>query len=395
MRAEQHPAMLPPAIVLGGSANAVSVTRSLGRRGVKVFVSVANDRHALFSRYCAKGFPYKHDGRASEFWRQLLLGAGSAALHGSVLLPCNDEAVTFVARNRPELSAHYILDDSEPELQLGLIDKHRTMTLAQTANVDAPRYWTVNRPEELETVLRDVRYPAIVKPLHSHLFQIEFGRKYFNADNDTDVRTAMERVWAAGLQAMICEWIPGPDSLLSSYYTYMDGHGEPLFHFTKKVIRRFPKNEGLTSYHITDWDPEVAAVGFRFLTGIKFRGLANVEFKRDTRDGRLKLVECNVRFTAPQEVFVRCGLDTAVIVYNHLVGLPLPPTRGYKVGARLWHPIRDFWAYRQLSGLNELTLAGWLKSIAHWQGFPYFQWTDPMPTLMPAAIATARRLRLL
>ena len=302
--------------------------------------------------------------------------------------------MTFVARHRTELNRHYILDESEPELQLGLIDKQRTMTLARTAHVDAPRHWTVDRPEDLEAVLQEVRYPLIVKPLHSHLFQVKFGRKYFNAGNASEVRTAMERVWAVGLQAMICEWIPGPDSLLSSYYTYIDSNGEPLFHFTKKVIRRFPKNEGLTSYHITDWDPEVAAVGLRFLMGIKFRGLANVEFKRDVRDGRLKLVECNVRFTAPQELFVRCGLDTALIVLDHLVGLPLPPTRSYKVGARLWHPVRDFWAYRQLRGLNELTFGQWLKSISYRQAFPYFQWTDPLPTLMPAALSAARRLRL-
>jgi predicted ATP-grasp superfamily ATP-dependent carboligase len=386
--------VLPPAIILGGSTNAVSVARSLGRRGIRVFVSVAEGRHALYSRYCTKGFPYGRDAEAADFWRKLLL-ARDSTLRGSVILPCNDEAVTFVARNRAELRGHYILDDSEPELQLGLIDKRSTMTLAQTADVDAPRFWTVDGPGDLQGVLTDLRYPLIVKPLHSHLFQAKFGRKYFNAENASEVRAALEKVWASGLRAMVCEWIPGPDSLLSSYYTYIDRSGEPLFHFTKKVIRRFPKNEGLASYHITNWDPEVAAVGLRFLVGIKFRGLANVEFKRDVRDGRLKLVECNVRFTAPQELFVRCGLDTASIVYNHLVGLPLPPTRGYKVGVRLWHPVRDFWAYRQLRGLSELTFSGWLKSISHRQVFPYFQWTDPLPTLMPATVSMARRLHLI
>jgi predicted ATP-grasp superfamily ATP-dependent carboligase len=385
---------LPAAIILGGSTNAVSIARSLGRRGIRVFVSVADERHALFSRYCTKRFPYKRDAEAAGFWRQLLLGPDAATLHGSVLLPCNDEAVTFVARTREELRHHYILDDSVPDLQLAMIDKRRTLTLAQEVNVDAPRFWMVDGAADLEAVLGDLRYPLIVKPLLSHLFQAKFGRKYFNAGNAVEVRAALERVWAAGLRAMICEWIPGPDSLLSSYYTYIDRDDKPLFHFTKKVIRRFPKNEGLTSYHITDWDPEVAAEGLRFLAGIKFRGLANVEFKRDLRDGRLKLVECNVRFTAPQELFVRCGLDTASIVYNHLVGLPLPPTHSYRTDVRLWHPIRDFWAFRQLHRLNELTLGEWIKSIAHWQALPYFQWTDPMPTLMPAARSVARRLRL-
>ncbi len=228
------------------------------------------------------------------------------------------------------------------------------------------------------------------------MFQARFGgRKYLTVNDAAEVRTALERVWKSGLRAMLCEWIPGPDSLLSSYYTYIDRTGTPLFHFTKKVIRRFPKNEGLTSYHMTDWDREVAEMGLRFLTGINFRGLANVEFKRDVRDGRLKLVECNARFTAPQELFVRCGLDTASLVYDQLTGGPMPRELSYKTGVRLWYPVRDFQAYRQLRAMNELTFADWLRSVCHWQSFPFFQPGDPMPTLAPATLAIAHRLHLI
>jgi predicted ATP-grasp superfamily ATP-dependent carboligase len=179
---------------------------------------------------------------------------------------------------------------------------------------------------------------------------------------------------------------PRADHLLSSY-TYID-RSHPLFHFTKKVIA--DTRTSLT-HHLTDWDREVAELGLRFLTGINFRGLANVEFKRDVRDGRLKLVECNARFTAPQELFVRCGLDTASLVYNHLVGLPMPRALSYKLGIRLWYPIRDFWAYRQLRAMNELTFREWLKSVWHWQAFPFFQPTDPLPP-SPATLAIRRRL---
>ena len=164
-----------------------------------------------------------------------------------------------------------------------MLDKLETLALAQSVNVPAPRFWQVDDPAQLNALEETLTFPLIVKPIHSHLFQAKFGgRKYLTVTSLAEVRAAMARVWEAGLQAMICEWFPGPDHLLSSYYTYIDKNGTPAFHFTKKkVIRRFPKNEGLTSYHITDWDPEVAEMGLRFLAGINFRGLANVEFKRD------------------------------------------------------------------------------------------------------------------
>jgi predicted ATP-grasp superfamily ATP-dependent carboligase len=379
-------------VILGGSANALSVARSLGRRGIKVHVSVSEGRHALFSRYCTRGYPLPRGVEAGDFWMQLLSGPGHDALRGSVILTCNDEAVSFVAHHRQELAADYILDHTTPDVQLAMLDKCQTLTLARAVNVDAPRFWHVDRPDDVDAVDEDARFPLIVKPLLSHLFQARFGgRKYLTVADRSEARAALERVWAAGLQAMLSEWIPGPDDSLASYYTYIDRSGTPLFHFTKKVIRRFPKNEGLTSYHLTDWDPEVAELGLRFLTGVKFRGLANVEFKRDARDGRLRLVECNPRFTAPQELFVRCGLDTASLVYDQLVGLPAPQSLSYRRGVRLWYPVRDFHAYRQLRALNELTFGQWLKSVCHWQGLPFFHLTDPMPTIMPAAQAVARR----
>src|SRR5438105_868251 len=79
----------------------------------------------------------------------------------------------------------------------------------------------------------------------------------------------------------------------------------PLFEFTKRVIRRFPAMTGTACYAITDRIPEAAELGNRLFRHVALRGLANVEFKRDVRDGTLKLIECNARFTASQALVTR------------------------------------------------------------------------------------------
>src|SRR6185437_4458297 len=126
----------------------------------------------------------------------------------------------------------------------------------------------------------------------------------------------------AGLDVMVVEMVPGPDSRLCSYYTYLDESGTPLFHFTKRVIRRSPPVFGGGSYHITDWLPEVKELGLRFFQAVGLRGLGNVEFKRDERDGRLKLIECNARFTEANCLVMASSLDLPLLVYNRLVGRP-------------------------------------------------------------------------
>ena len=56
----------------------------------------------------------------------------------------------------------------------------------------------------------------------------------------------------SGVDFLLMEMIPGPDSVLCSYYTYIDDAGSPLFDFTKRIIRRGTKNMGIATYHITD-----------------------------------------------------------------------------------------------------------------------------------------------
>jgi predicted ATP-grasp superfamily ATP-dependent carboligase len=109
--------------------------------------------------------------------------------------------------------------------------------------------------------------------------------------------------------------------------------------------------------------------------------VANVEFKRDPRDGILKLIECNARFTAANCLLAACGLDLSWFVYSRLAGLPEPPLADYPDGVRLWDPLRDIEAFRALRRSGELDFPTWLKSVLHRQTFPVFAWHDPLPTL--------------
>ena len=67
------------------------------------------------------------------------------------------------------------------------------------------------------------------------------------------------------------------------------------------MTRVYPVTSGPGCHHITDWIPELREPALRLFRQAGLRGLANVEFKRDDRDGQLKLIECNARF--PLEEF--------------------------------------------------------------------------------------------
>jgi predicted ATP-grasp superfamily ATP-dependent carboligase len=385
-----------PVLILGGQENALSIARSLGKRGIPIHVSADPDCWALRSRYCSGRYPRPAGVESKDYWGGLLLSNNKSPLEGSVILTGSDEAIEFVARNRTELEKRYILERNRPELQLALLDKQKTLELARSVGVPTPNYWKVDTVEDVRRIGGDIQFPLIIKPIHSHLFQKQYnGAKYHLVRDHSELTAKLSDVLARGLEVMVTELIPGPDSLLNSYYTYIDENDQPLFHFTKRVIRRFPKNSGLATYHITEWLPETAELGKRFFQGIKLRGLGNIEFKRDLRDGKLKVIESNARFTAAQELVLRSGMDIALLIYTHLTGQPMPRLDAYQEHLRLLFFRSDLAAYRELRDRGELTWLEWLGSLAHRQVFPCFSLTDPVPVLDRSQQVLSNKVRKL
>jgi predicted ATP-grasp superfamily ATP-dependent carboligase len=380
MKTETAP--LPPVIILGGDPNALSIARNLGRRGIPVYLVNEPDAPVRYSRYC-RFLPVPWLGSNETSWTAYLLGPDVESLRGAVLLAASDEALEIIAHNCARLGERFLLDESNPDAQKCMLNKLSTYEAARNAQVPMPRFWVTAGGASLDELAPDLVYPLLVKPLFSHRFGFKFGGKKFFVAHDFDgLRQGLDTARGAGVEVILMEMIPGPDDLLCSYYTYLDEHGAPQFDFTKRIIRRFPVGMGNGCYHITDWNPEVRDVALRLFRHVGLRGLANAEFKRDPRDGQLKLIECNARFTAADCLVTRSGLDLASFVYNRLVGLPPPRTENYRTGLRLWYPTQDFKAFLELRKTGQLTLAGWLRSIAHRQTLPYFQWRDPLPSVV-------------
>lgn len=383
---------LPPAIIFGGNDNALSLARSLGARRIPVYV--LNERRAdvQASRY-ARRLPLPVTLPFFEAATRFLTGSESDFLQGSVLLAASDEALEIIAQHRNTLAPRFRLDLSNPAAQQRMLDKLATYEAARAAGVPTPRFWQLDSAQDAHDLRGELVYPLIVKPKLSHLFQQKFKAKFLVVENFEQLLDAFRVVAAADIEVVLMENIPGPDSLLCSYYTYLDEEGEPQFHFTKRIIRRHPTNMGLACYHITDRVEGVCELALALFRQVGLRGLANAEFKLDQRDGQLKLMECNARFTAANGLVTKAGFDLGSFVYNRLVGLPQERLTEFRTGLRLWDPFRDFQAFRELRQRGELSLFQWLASISHWQMFPAFSWRDPVPGLIRLGHRLCRLVR--
>lgn len=375
----------PPVIVLGGDTNALAIARSLGPRGIRVY-AIGVPGFVERSRYVTP-IPMPVDPRRpEEIWAEFLLSPAARPYHGAVVLATSDIGITAIANNREKLAELYLLDTSDVTAQLGMLDKLSTYEMARAAGVPTPLFWRVDNAADLERWRPELVYPLIVKPLLSHEYKARFPglSKFRTAQNWAELQDAYRDLDEAGLAVMLVEKIPGNDEMLCSYTTYVDESGVPTFDYTKRMIRRNPPSEGLGCYHATADIPEVTQVGQQLINGVGLRGPAAIEFIRDVRDGQLKLIECNARFSAALPLTVAAGLDLPLHVYLRILGEHHELPRDYRRDLRLLYPSDDLRSFLTLRRSGELTLGGWLRSLAHRQTFPVFSRRDPLPAVVRA-----------
>jgi len=373
-------------LTLGGDTNALSVVRSLGRLGVSVHTSAKLKSVAGYSRFATSPHYLFSPVEIESCWKDLLIDNRDPSLDGAVILALNDAAISFIANNEVELRKYYLLEQNDPQLREKLLDKKETLRLAAEAGLGVPKSWRIDIDTDVRDLASKMSFPLLVKPLYSPLFQRVFGVKLFIIESVSEALDIVEKTRRHGLDVMFCEWVPGPDSQLCSYYAYYDRDGRRAIEFTKFVIRRFPQHFGGGVYHGTSWQPDVVEAGRRFFDHLGMRGICNIEFKRDPRNGALMVIESNPRVTAAQELLVRSGVDVAELAYRDATGQPVPGSEGtaWKYGLTLWYPRRDFAAFAELRHSGQLSFFGWLRSIIGIHVLPYFRIDDAFPALVLA-----------
>lgn len=366
-----------PAIVLGGSQNALSVARNLSR--VNIDVSAINYpyeaiRFSRYARYVSLG------GGDPTAWQRFLLSNESNYLRGAILLACSDEAINIICSNYDVLKNKFLLEETSSATRYELLDKFVMYRRAEEAGIPTVRCWLVNSRDTLEMLISEFKFPLVAKPVYSPQSRALKVKATVVLNLDSLIKLhnlASQR----NINIVLMDHIPGGDDRLCSYFTYLDEVGNPLAHLTKRVKRRYPEH-GDGTYHYTEWIPEAAALGLRFFRHLNYKGLGNIEFKWDERDGRLKMIEANGRFAASDCLLTRSGVNLALIAYNRILNRPQQPVLEYKKNLVLCRPIEDASAAWRLYRRGELRLSDWVHEVWSTNLFPFFEWRDPIPALV-------------
>lgn len=390
--------MRPPAFVFGLTANGLSIVRSLGGRGIEVFgLDHDPSRIGYFSRFCRRRILLDDpSGDPAAAAAKIVRTAAATGTRPVLILAADDYLGLFAARY-DELTAPFLHALPPPGVIETILDKRKLAAVAEALDLPRPRTAALRSAEEAEALAPAFGFPVLLKPAVGYRTRRKTGferRKLLVLPDADSLRAALRSGAVDPAEMMLQEPIPGPDHAITAFHAYQDRTGRELACYTKKKLRQYPVHFGDGCAIETSWEPEAAGLGRRLLEGLGFRGISGIEFKRDDRDGRLKLIEINGRTVMSNGLAVACGVDLPWIAYRDLTGEPVEPIRSFESGVR-WFRVRHDWAaFRRYRRERTLTLGGWLRSYRGRRIYAMFSRQDPLCQVRRSLWETMRWLRL-
>ncbi len=173
-------------------------------------------------------------------------------------------------------------------------------------------------------------FPAVVKPAIKERANALTTAKAWRVDD----RAELDRRYARGVRGsstpsslMVQELIPGGGESQFSYAA-LCRDGEPLALAHGRRTRQYPADFGRASTFVETVDcPEVVEPSLRLLREIGYTGLIEIEYKRDPRDGVLKLLDMNPRLWGWHTLCARAGVDFPWLLWLLVSGERLPARR--------------------------------------------------------------------
>jgi predicted ATP-grasp superfamily ATP-dependent carboligase len=374
------------AVVLGGAYGSLALARSLKAAGVDVWLVAHESRCASFSNAVTKVVPWcgPADAHAAAMLEHIARVHG---LDGSLLIPAADPEVQFAARAHLRLASTFTMLVPAWEQLKWACDKSLLDRRARDVGVAVPQAYDRAALEHPE--LGQVRFPLVLKPASRVDDNRLTSDRAWRVD---DARALAERYKdACGLmgaaQVIGQDLIPG-DGRNQLSYAGLWNRGSPVTSMTARRLRQYPAEFGSTStYVISESLPAVRAAAETFLRSIEHHGLVEVEFKRDPRDGVLKLLDVNPRPWNWLGLGAAAGMDLGAAIAATARGAHYRD-REARDGVAWAFVTRDFAS--AAGSIRRGSLMPYVASWARVRKFACFSWADPVPSLVDVPATLAR-----
>lgn len=335
--------------------------------------------------------PLKSD---SDALIQALIDTSSQFKVKPVLYYGNDQTMRFISKHREILSDHYHFLMPPAKLISSCSEKNSFNELIKGTDITYPKSIIINS-RLTERDLDDFTPPFVIKPNETSNQSVIAQITANKTQKAIVVETKNEAIHVASLLEnknvpfILQEIIQGTEDNIFSYHAFNDERFQPIGYFVGRKVRTYPHFGGRSTCVTLVDDDEVVETGQYISQKLKFCGPLKLDFKRDSRNGRLYFLEANLRFTLWNHLAAECGINLPLRAYQYLSGLPVEQGNEYRTG-RQWIAAND--DVRSYLDINNSPTAILQYGVQRLHSYSHvFSIQDPMPYL----ISLKRRLKSL
>lgn len=371
-------------VVNTGDANSYGVISNLGSVGVAV-VSVSPDTGNItfFSRYAEKAVCpdfVEHESAFIDYLAEL----GRLLSPKPVLFVNGDEILLTILQYRERLESVFHIPFTSNELAEQFTDKTCFYRLLEEHGVPHARTYVTESLSDVMACADEDIYPCIIKPSQSQTFSRNFGNKCLPVDSKRELIELYQKVSREEDKIIVQERIEGTQRYL--IYSYLSKDSEPRRVLIYEKIRIYPPEFGNATMCRTVIDEHLQDMVLNLLKKLNHHGLAEAEVQRDAKDGRLKVIEINIRTTTQSRLSAFAGTNMEYTAYQDMLGEPLAFRANSKPGL-IWVDLyRDILAVFSKSdgylSRKEITFRNWLRSLKGKRVFAFCNLRDPLPGLV-------------
>lgn len=370
---------LPPVCVLGD----VDLVRALGLAGLSSVVVAARDDPVRFSRHTVATLHRSDHWTEVDALLETLLAWARTQPEPPVLLPQTDGDLLAVSRHRDLLGSSFRFLLPPADLVEDLLDKARFQRLAEDLGLPVPPGRTLPATGGPQAAA-GLRFPLVVKPLSRRdLVRMDEHGKALLVPDEAALRLLWPRL--AGVDVLVQELVPGPETRIESWHAYVDADGEIAGEFCGRKVRTWPPTFGhSTALEVTDV-ADVRRAGREVADRLGVRGLVKVDFKRGPA-GELHLLEVNPRATLWLHPGAVAGVNLAELLHADLTSRRRPVCL-LRPGVTWCTPREDRWAARALGVPRPL----WWWQLLRCPARSGAAWGDPAPLVRGHVVPLLRR----
>ena len=303
----------------------LAAVRSLGKKDIEtIVVEETRFNPAAFSKYCTKALVCPNAQKYPDEFFQYITGI-IKEYKCDVFFPMDEDTVAVAMEHKEELEKLCSVPLPSYESFEITSDKGKAYKHALSVGVDIPKTAFPSGADKLHDITDHLKYPLMVKPVKSN-----GGRGIKTVSSKEDLVKTYLEVHENYPYPVIQEHLG--EGEVYDVVLLFNSSNELRASFVQRHVRKYPLVTGPSTVQESVVYPEMLELALKYMEGLKWYGIADLEFMVQRETGEIKFIELNCKFWNSLQMGIYAGVDFPWLLYKIAVDGDVEPVKEYKAG---------------------------------------------------------------